>query len=124
MTRTDARTFRPSPFRMERADDDGVQVLVVFGEIDIVTAPAFGAELQALHRNAPAVLDFCATDFMDSSGLAVLLDQARSFPASSLHLACEPDGPLTRLLRMAHTHHALQVHGSRDEALEAAHSMP
>ena len=92
----------------------------MFGEIDIATAPALGSELQALRRNAPAVLDFCATDFMDSSGLAVLLDQARSFPAGGLHLACEPDGPLSRLLGMANADHALQVHASRDDALAAA----
>ena len=68
------------------------------------------------------MLDLCATGFMDSSGLAVLLDQARSFPAGVMHVACLRDarGPLSRLLRMAHADQALQVHANRDDAVAAA----
>jgi len=120
MVTADARTDRPEPFRTERADEDAVQVLAVFGEIDIDTAPSLRVELQALHRDGPAVLDLCATGFMDSSGLAVLLDQARSFPAGVMHVACETRGPLSRLLRMAHADQALQVHANRDDAVAAA----
>ncbi len=66
------------------------------------------------------MLDLCGTNFMDSSGLAVLLDQSRSFPAGALHVAGAPRGPVSRLVAMTRASYALQVHGSRDDALAAA----
>ena len=56
---------------------------------------------------------------MDSSGMALMLDQARSF-AAGLHVACEPRGPISRLLAMAQLEDVLPCHGNRTEALDAA----
>ncbi len=54
---------------------DGVPVLTARGEIDVYTSPDFRRELQEL-VGAPAnrvVVDFGSVDFIDSSGLGVLV---------------------------------------------------
>ena len=73
-----------------------MQLLTVFGEVDVATAPVLELELRALRDARPGVLDLCSTKFMDSSGLAVLLDAARRYTGSPLHVACRPAGPVSR----------------------------
>jgi anti-sigma B factor antagonist len=65
---------RPAEFK--RFDGPGgIPVLLARGEIDVYTSPDFRRELQALVAgDAPrVVVDFAAVDFIDSSGLGVLV---------------------------------------------------
>ncbi len=54
---------------------DGVPVLTARGEIDVYTSPDFRRELQTLLGvdATRVVVDFGAVDFIDSSGLGVLV---------------------------------------------------
>jgi len=53
---------------------DGPASLVIRGEIDVASAPAFGAAIDQVLRSSPTVvLDFAGVTFMDSSGLNVLV---------------------------------------------------
>jgi anti-sigma B factor antagonist len=66
----------PASFvRSDEPGGSGVPVLVARGEIDVYTSPEFRSELQALvATTAPSVVvDFSAVDFIDSSGLGVLV---------------------------------------------------
>ena len=57
---------------------DGAHVVSVEGEIDMVTAPQFEAELLRAVEAArhPVVVDLTECDFLDSTALAVLIEEA------------------------------------------------
>jgi anti-sigma B factor antagonist len=64
---------RPAEFARSVVGDE--RLLVARGEIDVYTSPDFRRELQALIAGADdrVVVDFAAVDFIDSSGLGVLV---------------------------------------------------
>lgn len=63
------------PAAFSRSAGGGVPLLVARGEIDAYTSPDFRRELQALIDvdSTRVVVDFSAVDFIDSSGLGVLV---------------------------------------------------
>jgi anti-sigma B factor antagonist len=58
-----------------RCDREGLRTLTVNGEIDLVTAARFEAELEAVisEAHSPADVDLSGVTFIDSSGLHALL---------------------------------------------------
>jgi anti-sigma B factor antagonist len=106
------------PFSLRREDAEGAAVIVVEGEVDIVTAPELRAELDSLVPDGDVVVDLCETPFMDSTGLHVLL-AANSAMAGALHIACVPGGPVRRLFDVAHAGDTLKLYASRSDALAA-----
>ena len=76
-------------FHIEMLRDDGVVRLVVHGELDLGTSPQLE---EAIGRAAGAKridVDLSQMDFMDSSGLAVLLSARKHADADGreLHIA-------------------------------------
>jgi anti-sigma B factor antagonist len=65
-----------APFSVDRIDQPGGPVLLrLRGELDVHGAPVLrGQLLDLLPERPPLVVDLQALDFMDSSGLAVLLE--------------------------------------------------
>jgi anti-anti-sigma factor len=65
-----------NPFFVDRVDQPGGPVLLrVRGELDVYGAPLLRSKLlDLLPERPPLVVDLQALDFMDSSGLAVLLE--------------------------------------------------
>jgi anti-sigma B factor antagonist len=65
-----------NPFFVDRVDQAGGPVLLrVRGELDVYGAPLLRSKLlDLLPERPPLVVDLQALDFMDSSGLAVLLE--------------------------------------------------
>jgi anti-anti-sigma factor len=65
-----------TPFSVDRVDQVGGPVLLMLrGELDVLGAPVLRATLlDLLPGRPPLVVDLKALDFMDSSGLAVLLE--------------------------------------------------
>jgi anti-sigma B factor antagonist len=86
----------------ERRDPDGTLILSVLGNLDFATAPELAERLAgATSRLWSLVLDLDAVEFMDSSGLSVLLavtKRARE-GGCSVSLARPHDG-LLRLVRL------------------------
>jgi anti-sigma B factor antagonist len=79
--------------------DEGTIVVRLTGEIDTSTAPVFEAELQALiFTGAPRelVLDFGGVEFMDSSGIRVIIDTQRRLREQDAVLVIESASPITR----------------------------
>src|SRR3954451_12029909 len=99
-------------FRMgERRSDDGTLTLSLHGDLDIGTAPEFAQRMRAaVAPGAELVLDFNALDFMDSSGLAVLLATIRHAHTQGCHIALvRPQEGLLRLFRVAGVESLLPV---------------
>ena len=86
-----------TPFSVEIDHIGTTHIVTVRGEIDIVSAPEFEEKLSTV--GSTIVVDLRDLDFMDSSGLAVLLRRKQMMDGSSdLRLVMKP-GIIERLLR-------------------------
>lgn len=75
--------------QIEKSEAGGLTTLKLGGEIDLHASPALRAELQKCARaKVPALLlDFSAVDYIDSSGLATLIEYVRESATFSGRLA-------------------------------------
>jgi anti-anti-sigma factor len=72
-----------SEFSIEERRRDGTVVLTVHGELDLASADEVSARLADLRAaGEPVLLDLDALDFMDSSGLRVVLNAAETSDAT------------------------------------------
>jgi anti-sigma B factor antagonist len=114
------RASTEPPFSVRREDTGGVAVLMVEGEVDLLTAPALQHELESIAPGCDVVVDLCETPFLDSNGLRVLL-AATLARDGRVHIACLPAGPVRRLFEVAQgASELLNVYESRRDALAAS----
>lgn len=92
----------PDSFRVDASVFDGVDVVTVEGEVDLLTSYALDEPLDRL-RDRPVVVDLCGCTFMDCSGLHALLRALgrAEIAGGDVVIACPPTGPCSRLLRLA-----------------------
>jgi anti-sigma B factor antagonist len=104
---------------LRREDVGDVAVLVVEGEVDLVTAPTLETQLDSMPPGTSLVVDLCELTFMDSSGLHVLLDATNRLKGR-VHIACVPSGSVGRLFELVlGTDEALKVFETRTQAVAA-----
>jgi anti-sigma B factor antagonist len=114
-----AVTDRPPAFAVEPAPLSGAPGVLVRGEIDIDTAPKLTAALDAAIRESGGafVVDLCDVDFLDSSGVSVLV-HARAVLGREdrdLVIVCPP-GSARRIFELAGIDDLLALFDSRDQA--------
>jgi anti-anti-sigma factor len=65
----------PSNFRVDVSNDDGAPVLQISGELDLASSPALEEALERVAADSPqlVIIDLRELDFMDSTGLSVLI---------------------------------------------------
>ncbi|MBT2392104.1 MULTISPECIES: STAS domain-containing protein [Streptomyces] len=108
--------------------DTDTAILTIGGELDIDTATSLHHHManQFLHGRRHLVLDLSDLQFMDSSGLNVLIKAGREArnTAGDLHLAA-PTPAVRRLFEITGLNVATPIHNNVDEALAtAARSVP
>jgi anti-sigma B factor antagonist len=95
----------PAPFSVAVSEADGKLVVAVRGELDLATAPQLEAALlPSLREGGSAVLDLRGLDFMDSTGVRVIVAAHHAGQESGGHLALvrtEPEGPVGRVLEIS-----------------------
>jgi anti-sigma B factor antagonist len=78
--------------RLDVTEQDGVAVLAVHGEVDVSTAPQLRQRLveMATSGSDHAVVDLDGVDFLDSTGLGVLVSGLKRFRTigGDLSLVC------------------------------------
>jgi len=83
------------------------------GEIDLFNAADIGASLWAVHHDADStvLLDLSGLTYLDSVGLALLVDTARRFALERVELSClAPDETAAgRILRLTGLQDVLHV---------------
>jgi anti-sigma B factor antagonist len=121
VTTLDERAKRsgPSFFSIRRDDAGGLPVVVLEGEVDLVTAPQLAAAMGSFSPGDAVVVDVCELEFMDSTGARELLRAAARL-GDGLRVACRREGPVRRLFEIVALEELLDVHPSRAEALRAA----
>jgi anti-sigma B factor antagonist len=89
-----------------------VITLRVEGELDLLTAPRLVAHVDRLLRVEPGdvVLDLKETQFIDSAGLAILLNLQRRLDhlGYRLRVVCD-EGPVRRVIKMARLEETLGI---------------
>lgn len=108
---------------MQEHERDGVRVIAVVGEIDIASAPQLSTRLNVAVRctSSGVVVDLSGVEFIDSTGIAVLLNALRRMTRARRRLALVcPQGPVLRALRTARLDSTFTVRDSVQEAVRAA----
>ncbi|HEV2874955.1 MAG TPA: STAS domain-containing protein [Thermoleophilaceae bacterium] len=111
------------PLAVERTSNEGVELLLVEGELDIATAPRLISILNRAVQEAlrSLVVDLSHVDFMDSTGLALLINAHRRLTRRSKGFAVVcPPGPLRRVFEITDMVETLHVCPDRDSARAAA----
>lgn len=110
------------PLAVERSSTEGVELLLVEGELDIATAPRLISVLNRAVQEAlrSLVVDLSDVDFMDSTGLALLINAHRRLTRRSKGFAVVcPPGPLRRVFEVTDLVETLHVVPDRDSAWAA-----
>jgi anti-sigma B factor antagonist len=102
----------PVQFGLRERRADGGTVLVVDGELDLLTAPKLVARLNGLMRKGTGdvVIDLRSALFIDSLGLSMILNVHRCLERRGRRLTvlCE-NGPVRRVIEMARLEETLGV---------------
>jgi stage II sporulation protein AA (anti-sigma F factor antagonist) len=97
-------------------------VVSLAGECDLETSPELARTLESLSGNGPrhVVVDLSALEFIDSSGISVLVSAARTLAGTggSLTLACA-SSHVRRVFDIAHVPDVVALADSVEAALAA-----
>jgi anti-sigma B factor antagonist len=103
-----------------RTENDGdTLVFVLRGSLDLATAPTVRAALldaiEKAHHNL--IVDLCALEFLDSTGLSVLIGaHRRTAEQNGTFRLVICDGPIARLLNITGLIAVFSVYHSLDDA--------
>jgi anti-sigma B factor antagonist len=115
--------FTEPDFQLREEDvDDHTHVLTVTGEIHVSTAPEFSRLLNAAiaHGKTGLVLDLTPTEFIDSTGLSVLLNGLRRVTRQHGRMALVCTNPtVLRLFEITRLDTTFDIRATRDEAVQA-----
>lgn len=99
---------------------DGATVAVVAGDLDLLTVPDFGQQLDRVVLGADAllILDLSAVTFLDSSGLSALVTHQKRLAerGATTRLVCAER--LLKLFRITRLDQVFTIYESVDAATE------
>ena len=103
--------------------EDGVEIVAVSGEIDIASAPRLitGLNDAVGTGETPVIVDLTEVGFMDSTGLALLLNAHRRLARRGKGFAVvSADGPVRRVFTITDMVDVLRVRPTLAEAKASA----
>ncbi len=104
---------------------EGATIIAVGGEIDVYTAPKLRDKITELVADGvyDIIVDMEAVEFLDSTGLGVLVGGLKKVRAhdGSLQLICTQDR-LLKIFRITGLAKVFVIHRSTDDALGAEHT--
>jgi anti-sigma B factor antagonist len=105
---------------LETRQEDGHTIIEVGGEIDVYTAPKLRDKITELvgNGNYHLVIDMEKVDFLDSTGLGVLVGGLKKVRAhdGSMRLICNQER-LLKIFRITGLAKVFAIHGSQADAL-------
>ena len=117
--RRELRPSGPVKLFLTESQHRGRTIVGVNGELDILTAPRVGALLDEVVRNrtGDVMVDLRETDFMDSSGLFILLNARRRLNrlGRNFSVVCGP-GAVRRVLELSRLVETLGVVSEIEES--------
>ena len=111
---------KTTPFSVQIDHIGTTDIVTVRGEVDIVSAPQFEEKLSTV--GSTIVVDLRHLDFMDSSGLAVLVRRKQKLEeGSELRLVVKP-GIIERLFEVSGIDQVFPIYSDVETAIEGAGS--
>jgi anti-sigma B factor antagonist len=111
------------PLAVERRSEDGVELVLVEGEVDIATASKLISVLNSSVAEAikSVIVDLTRVGFMDSTGLALLINTRRrlSLRRKGFAVVCPP-GQLRRVFEITDMIETLHVCPDWESAQKAS----
>jgi anti-sigma B factor antagonist len=111
-------------FELAEQDLDArTHVIAISGEIHVSTAPEFSRRLTSAiaHGKTAVVLDLSGTEFIDSTGLSVLLNGLRKVTRQHGRMALVCTNPtVLRLFEITRLDSTFDIYATREEALQHA----
>jgi anti-sigma B factor antagonist len=108
---------------VERRSQDGIEMVLVEGEVDIATASRLISVLNSSVAEAikSVIVDLSRVGFMDSTGLALLINANRrlSLRRKGFAVVCPP-GPLRRVFEITDMMETLHVCPDQETAQRAS----
>jgi anti-sigma B factor antagonist len=107
------------PFKVRSEQQSGVFVVAVEGELDMSTAPELERELEqgvALDA-APLLLDLSGCEFIDSTGIALIVRTWQSLDGDRALALCGVGDQVERVLDITGIETAIPTHDNREQAL-------
>ena len=102
------------------AERSGATVVAVSGDVDMQTAPQLAEALQAVSSsaNTSLVVDLSAVEFLDSSGLGVLVAAHRELSANGGRMKLvRPRPAINKVLTLTRLTEIIEAFDSLDDAL-------
>lgn len=107
------------PFSVSSEDEGGATVISVAGELDLSTAPRFEEHLRGAGAGARVVVDLSACEFIDSTGIALIVRAAQEGDGDGSRIAlCGLKQQVLRVLQVAGVEDQIPTKQSRREAIE------
>jgi anti-sigma B factor antagonist len=109
-----------APFKVEAKTDGRLHTVTVHGELDQGTAPQLRGVLGSALSDASAsvLVDLSGCDFIDSTGLSLLVEAKRRLGEEERGFGvCCPDPDVRRLLELTGIDEAVGLFDTRDEAV-------
>ena len=125
---SEAPHVSPTPFEVANEQVGEVRVLSVSGELDLGTAPQLEGPLEeALATGSGLLIDLSACEFIDSTGIALLVrawQRLDGEPGDGVgdnggFALCGLNDQVRRLLELSGLANSLSIHPGRGEALTA-----
>lgn len=116
----------PLPFEVRKETlEDGIGVITVRGELDMNTAGELERALEEaiVARDAAVMLDLSACEFIDSTGIALIvstwrrLDRGAGGEGEGRFVLCSHNHQVRRLLKITGVESSISMHERRDDAL-------
>ncbi|OZC55619.1 anti-sigma factor antagonist [Rhodococcus sp. 15-649-1-2] len=106
---------------VESSEQDGVTVLAVTGELDLVGAPkladrAYSVAAQAVHG---LVIDLTGVHFLSSSGVSVLVRTVDSLPSGAMGVLVAPHAVVQRPILLSGLDRVITTVADRPAAFAA-----
>lgn len=99
-----------SEFRVDVHKEDGATVIAIAGELDLASAPQLEEALERAQSDGSVTLDLRDLDFMDSTGLSVLVRAHQAAEAAGRTLTLVQGPPqVQRLLSLTGVAERLNV---------------
>lgn len=106
-----------SPFRIEASSDRGASLLSLFGELDVASSSELEAALERADRNGPVIIDLRGLEFIDSTGLGLLVRTHQRLASAGGLVLIKGEGQVDRLLELTGIGDQLRVVTSLDRAI-------
>jgi anti-sigma B factor antagonist len=109
---------------IRKSEEQGVKILELHGEVDLHASPALRTELHKLTtEKAPAVIaDFSGVQYIDSSGLATLVEYVRDSKGFGGRFALFGLQPKVKMVfELVRLNELFAIADAKDAALAAVH---